>query len=87
MPNIKALHLLVAEKKNFEDGLLCSYVPTCDPWGGASFDPTSIIWTNLVEVHYKMLYTKYQSSSPYDLEQEDLKKSPLFLCEIRDPTT
>ena len=28
-----------------------SYVPTCDPWGGASFDPRGIKWTNLVEVH------------------------------------
>ena len=22
-----------------------SYVPTCDPWGGASFDPRGIKWT------------------------------------------
>ena len=42
MLNIKALHLPFAEKKKIEDGLLCSYVPTCDPRGGASFDPTSI---------------------------------------------
>ena len=26
-------------KKNFEVGFLCSYVPTCDPRDGASFDP------------------------------------------------
>ena len=31
--------LPVSEKKNFEVGLLCSYVPTCDPRSGASFDP------------------------------------------------
>ena len=31
---------------------------------GASFDPTSIIGTNLVEVHEEMLKTKYQSSTP-----------------------
>ena len=24
---------------NFEDGPLCFYVPTCDPRGGASFNP------------------------------------------------
>ena len=41
--NIKSLHLPVSEKKNFEDWLLCSYVPTCDPRGGASFDPRGII--------------------------------------------
>ena len=35
---------------NFEVGLLCFHVPTCDTQGGASFD-TSIICTNLVEVH------------------------------------
>ena len=41
--NIKSLHHSVSEKKNFGDGLLCSYVPTCDPRGGASFDPRGII--------------------------------------------
>ena len=44
IPHMKALHLPLSEKKNFEDWLLCSYVPTCDPpWGGASFDPMGII--------------------------------------------
>ena len=38
----KAIILPVSEKKNFEVGSLCSYVPTCNPCGGASFDPTSI---------------------------------------------
>ena len=33
----------VSEKKNFEVGLLCSYVPNCDPQGGVSFDPKEII--------------------------------------------
>ena len=33
MPNTKALDLPVSEKKNFEVGLLWSYVPTCDPKG------------------------------------------------------
>ena len=69
--NIKTLHLPVSEKMNFEDELLCSYVPTWDPRDGASFDSRGIIWTNLVEVHQKMLHTKYQSSSPYRLGQED----------------
>ena len=31
MQNTKALHLVVTEKKNFENGLLCFYIPTCDP--------------------------------------------------------
>ena len=40
---IKSLRHPVSEKKNFEDGLLCSHVPNCDPRGGASFDPRGII--------------------------------------------
>ena len=42
-PNINALHLQVSEEINFEDGILCSYVPTCDPRGGTNLDPRSII--------------------------------------------
>ena len=51
----------VSERNNFEVGLLCSYVPSCDPRGGANTDPRGIIWTNLVEVHKEMLQTKYQA--------------------------
>ena len=28
-----------SEEKNPEDEILCSYVPTCDPRGGANLDP------------------------------------------------
>ena len=38
LPNIKSLRPPVSKKKNFEDGLYCSYVPTRDPLEGASFD-------------------------------------------------
>ena len=34
MPNIKALHLPVAEKKNFEDGLLCPMFQLVTPGVG-----------------------------------------------------
>ena len=61
----KALHLLVSEKKNFEDGLVCSYVPTCDPGVGPVLTPGASY------AHQKMLHIKYQSSSPYGLGQED----------------
>ena len=44
---------------------------TCDPWGGANFDPRGIICTNLVEVHYEMLHTKYQSFAPSGFREED----------------
>ena len=36
-------------------------VPTCDPRGGASFDPRGIIWVKLIKVHKAMLHTKNQS--------------------------
>ena len=29
----------VSDGKNFEVGLLCSYVPSCDPRGGANIEP------------------------------------------------
>ena len=51
----------VSVRKNSEAGLLCSYVPSCDPRGGANTDPRGITITNLVEVHKEMLHTKYQS--------------------------
>ena len=73
IPNIKSLCHLVSEKKNFEDGLLRSYVPTSDPRGRASFDPRGIIWTNLVEVIKEMLYTKYQSSRPSSFREEEFR--------------
>ena len=81
IPNVKALILPVSGTKNFEVGFLCSYVPTCDPSGGASFDPRSIIWTNLVEVHKEMLKTKYQSSMPSSFIREEFWRwDSLFLC-------
>ena len=36
---VNALSLQVLEKKNFEVGLLCSYVPTCDPIVGSVLSP------------------------------------------------
>ena len=73
---MKALRLSVSEKKNFEDQLLNSYVPTCDtahpqPLGGVSFEPRGILRANLVEVHKEMLYTKYQSSRPSSFKEEE----------------
>ena len=79
--NIKSLRLPVSEKKNFEDWLLCSYVPICEPRGRASFDPRAIIWTNFVEVHKEMLYTKYQSPRSSSFREEEFWSLPsFFLC-------
>ena len=71
----------VSERKNFEVGLLCFYVPPCDPKGGANTEPRGIIWTNLAEVHKEMLHTKYQSSAPSSFtEKEFWSLLSLFLC-------
>ena len=40
--NIKVQCLPVSERENFEVGLLCSYLPSCDSRGGASFNPRGI---------------------------------------------
>ena len=58
--------------------LVTNLWPTCDPRGRASFDPTSIIWTNLVEIHKEMLNTKYQSSTPSSSEEKNFEDGILF---------
>ena len=50
---------------------------TCDPQGGASFDPRGIIWTILVEVNSEMLHTKYQRSAPSSF-REDFQRFCFF---------
>ena len=59
----KALSLPVSEKKNFEVGLLCFYVPTCDPQGGVRLTLGNYM-NKIDKVHKEMLNTKYQSSRP-----------------------
>ena len=60
-----------SKRKNFEVGLLCSYVPSCDPRGGTNTGPRGIILTNLVEVHKEMLHTKNQSFAPSSFRDEE----------------
>ena len=55
---------------NYEVGLLCSYVPTCDPRGRISFDPKGIVWIKLIKVHKEMHKTKYQSTNPSSFREE-----------------
>ena len=62
------------EKKTFKDFPYVSLRKSGDLRGGANFDPRGIIWTNLVEHHYMMLYTKYQSSRPGSYREEDFLK-------------
>ena len=78
---IKALLLLVSEKKNFKVFFFVPMFQTCDPRGGAQFDPRGIIWTTLVEVHLEMLHMKYQSSAPSSFREENFWSFPsLSLC-------
>ena len=56
--------------------ILCK---TCDPWGGANFNPRDFILTNFVEVYYAMLHTKYLSSRTYSLWQEDFLSFSFWL--------
>ena len=86
IPNVKAPCLPVSERKNFEVGLLCSYVPSCDLQGRANFDPRAIIWTNMVEVHKEMLHTKYQSPTPSSFREEEFRSFPSFFQQVTPGT-
>ena len=68
MPYIKALDLPVSEMKNFEVGLLWSYVPTCASGTGPVLNPGA----TLIEAYKEMQHTKYQSSRPSSFRKEEL---------------
>ena len=86
IPNIKALGLVVSDKKIFSCFPSLNLWKTCDPWGGTIFGPRGIIWTNLVDVHYAMLHTKYQGSRPCGFRQEDFSCfSSISLCKHVTP--
>ena len=68
----------VEELWNFHSLFLCS---TYDLYGGSSFDPMGILWTNLLEVHKEMPHTKYQISTPSSFREEKFwRLASLFLC-------
>ena len=65
---MKALCLVVSEKKIF-------YVfPMTPTRGGARMDPRGTVVRIYEEDHYTLLHTKYESSGPFGLGEED------FLC-------
>ena len=41
------------------------------PWGMTNLDPRSMIGRIYVGYHYLLLHTKYKSSGPYGLREED----------------
>jgi hypothetical protein len=53
---------------------------------GANFDPRAFIWTNLVDIHYKMFHAKYLSSSSFGSLKEDfLSFYYMHIGKINDP--
>jgi hypothetical protein len=49
-----------------------------DPRGGVNFDPWTIIWTILIEVHYTMYHAKYLTSSLCQFLDDDFLKILLY---------
>ena len=68
---MKALALMVWDKKIFKSFLLYLYAKSENAQHRANFYFRAIIWSVLVEGHQMMLQPKYESSSPYGLGQED----------------
>ena len=65
----------VEELWNFPSLFLCW---TCEPKGGASFDPRGILWTNLVEVHTEMPHSKYPISTQSSFREKKIEDG--LLC-------
>ena len=61
---MKALGLVVSEKKIFLCFSHCKSMGANDPRGGAIFDPRGMIGRIYIEDHYTLLHTKYESFGP-----------------------
>ena len=72
---MKALGLVVSEKKIFLCFSHCISMGDNDPRGGAIFDPRGMVGRIYKEDHYTLLHTKYESSGPSGFGGEDF-----FLC-------
>ena len=59
---------------------------TCDPRGGAKFDPRAIHWTFLVEAHQLKLHAKFGKPRPCGKIQGDLAIFPsISQCKTCNP--
>ena len=67
---MKALGLVVSEKKIFLCFSHCKSMGANDPWGGAIFDPRGMIGRIYKEDHYTLLHTKYESFGPCGFGEE-----------------
>ena len=68
---MKALGLVVLEKKIFLCFSHCKSMGANDPRGGAIFDPRGMIGRIYIEDHLTLLHTKYESSGPCGFGEED----------------
>ena len=69
--NMKALGLVVSEKKIFLCFSHCMSMGANDPRGGIIFDPRGMVGRIYKEDHYTLLHTKYESSGPCGFGEED----------------
>ena len=67
---MKALGLVVSEKKIFLCFSHCKSMGPNDPRGGAIFDPRGMIGRIYTEDHYTLLHTKYESFGPCGFGEE-----------------
>ena len=68
---MKALGLVVSEKKIFVCFSHCKSMAANDPRGRAIFDPRGMIGRIYIEDHYTLLHTKYESFGPCGFGEED----------------
>ena len=68
---MKALGLVVSEKKIFLCFSYCKSTGANDPRGRAIFDPRGMIGRIYIEDHYTLLHTKYESFGPCSFGEED----------------
>ena len=69
--NMKALGLVVSEKKIFLCFSHCKSMGANDPRGGAIFYPRGMIGRIYKEDHYTLLHTKYESFGSCGFGEED----------------
>ena len=74
--NMKALGLVVSEKKFFLCFSHCKYMGANDPRGGAIFDPRGMIGRIYIEGPYTFLHTKYESFGPCGFGEENFMFFP-----------
>ena len=78
---MKALGLVVSEKKIFLCFSHCKSMEANDPRGGAIFDPMGMIGRIYKKDHYTLLHTKYEGSGPCGFGEEDF----CMFCPIMPP--